>query len=44
MILELIEKAVHSGARLKEAAKIMGLSARTIIRGREWDVGEKLKC
>ena len=35
MIINLIEQAVASGARLKKAAKIMGLSARTIIRWRQ---------
>ena len=32
MIINLIDKAVESGARLKKAAATMGLSARTIIR------------
>lgn len=40
MILELIDKAVQSGARLKTAAALMGLSARTIIRWRQQDGGE----
>ena len=35
MIIHLIDKAVASGARLKNAAAIMGLSARTIIRWRQ---------
>jgi len=34
MIIDLIDKAVESGARLKKAATTMGLSARTIIRWR----------
>mgnify|MGYP001814690833 CR=1 FL=1 len=34
MILELIDNAVDSGARLKAAAAILGLSSRTIIRWR----------
>ena len=34
MIIDLIDRAVKSGARLKKAAAIMGLSARTIIRWR----------
>ena len=34
MIIKLIDRAVDSGARLKNAAAIMGLSARTIIRWR----------
>ena len=34
MIINLIDKAVESGARLKKAAATMGLSARTIIRWR----------
>ena len=37
MIIHLIDKAVASGARLKNAAAIMGLSARTIIRWRQQD-------
>lgn len=37
MILGLIDKAMQSGARLKTAAAIMGLSARTIIRWRRID-------
>ena len=32
MIIDLIDTAVESGARLKTAATIIGLSARTIIR------------
>ena len=35
MIINLIDKAVASGARLKKAAEIMGLSTRTIIRWRQ---------
>jgi len=35
MIINLIDKAVESGARLKMAADIMGLSGRTIIRWRQ---------
>jgi putative transposase len=35
MIINLIDKAVESGARLKKAAATMGLSARTIIRWRQ---------
>ena len=34
MILDLIDNPVASGARLKEAAAILGLSARTIMRWR----------
>jgi len=34
MIMSLIEKAIESGARLKTAAEMIGLSARTIIRWR----------
>jgi len=34
MILDLINEALESGARLSPAAEIMGLSARTIIRWR----------
>ena len=37
MILFLVDKAVASGARLKKAAEIIGLSARTIIRWRRSD-------
>jgi transposase InsO family protein len=40
MIINLIEKAVESGARLKKAAAIMGISARTIIRWRQHDGGQ----
>ncbi len=40
MIIDLIDKAVESGARLKKAAAIMGLSARTIIRWRHQDAGQ----
>ena len=40
MILDLIDNAVASGARLKKAAKIIGLSARTIIRWRKSDTGD----
>jgi len=35
VIINLIDKAVTSGARLKNAADIVGLSARTIIRWRQ---------
>lgn len=34
MILELIDAAIAAGARLKKAAAVVGLSARTIIRWR----------
>ena len=40
MIIDLIDKAVASGARLKKAADIMGLSARTIIRWRQQGGGQ----
>ena len=40
MIIDLIDKAVESGARLKKAAAIMGLSARTIIRWRQQGGGQ----
>ena len=40
MITNLIDKALESGARLKKAAAIMGLSARTIIRWRQQGVGQ----
>ena len=40
MIIKLIYKAVESGARLKKAANIMGLSARTIIRWRQQSGGQ----
>jgi putative transposase len=40
MIFALIDEAVHAGARLGPAAKIMGLSARTIIRWRKKAGGE----
>ncbi len=38
--MDLIDKAVRSGARLKQAAAIVGLSARTIIRWRQNRGGE----
>jgi len=38
--MDLIDKAVESGARLKKAAAIMGLSARTIIRWRQQEGGQ----
>ncbi len=40
MIIKLIDRAIASGARLKKAADIMGLSARTIIRWQRQDGGE----
>ena len=40
MIINLIDKAVISGSRLKKAADIMGLSARTIIRWRQQSGGQ----
>ena len=43
MIIDLIEKAVESGARMKNAAIIMGLSARTIIRWRHQGGGQDLR-
>jgi len=40
MIIDLIDRALKSGARLKQAAAIMGLSARTIIRWRQRHGGQ----
>jgi len=40
MIMSLIDNAVESGARLKTAAAMIGLSARTIIRWRHQDGGQ----
>jgi len=40
MIIKLIDKAVESGARLKKAADIIGLSPRTIIRWRQLGGGQ----
>ena len=40
MIIHLIDKAVESGARLKKAAAIIGISARTIIRWRNQRGGQ----
>jgi len=40
MIINLIDRAVGSGARLKKAAAIMGISARTIIRWRQQSGGQ----
>jgi len=38
--MDLIDKAIESGARLKKAAAMMGLSARTIIRWRQKGGGQ----
>ena len=35
MIIEIVNEAVQSGARLHKAAGIIGLSARTIMRWRQ---------
>ena len=43
MIIDLIDKAVESGARLKNAATMIGLSARTIIRWHHQDVQDQRK-
>ena len=40
MIVDLIDKAIESGARLKKAAAIIGISARTIIRWRQKGGGQ----
>lgn len=40
MIVDLIDKAIESGARLKKAATTMGISARTIIRWRQKGGGQ----
>lgn len=40
MILDLIDQAVRSGARLKSAAAVLGLSSRTVIRWRLESGGE----
>jgi len=40
MIVDLIEKAIESGARLKNAATTMGISGRTIIRWRQKGGGQ----
>ena len=40
MIIKLIDRAVDAGARLKKAAAITGLSARTIIRWRQQGGGQ----
>ena len=40
MIINLIDKAVASGSRLKQATDIMGLSTRTIIRWRQQGGGQ----
>ncbi len=40
MIMALIDEAIQSGSRLKEAAAIMGLSCRTIIRWRQQGDGQ----
>jgi len=43
MIIDLIDKAVESGARLKNASTMIGLSARTIIRWRHQDGQDQRK-
>jgi len=40
MIIELIDKAVESGARVNKAAAMIGLSGRTIIRWRQQGGGQ----
>jgi putative transposase len=40
MIINLVDKAVESGARQKKAAAIMGISVRTIIRWRQQSGGQ----
>ena len=40
MIINLVDKAVESGARQKKAAAIMGISVRTIIRWRQQSGGK----
>ncbi len=39
MIVDLVNEAVHSGARIHKAADAVGISARTIIRWRQQDGG-----
>lgn len=39
-MIKLIEEALHNGARLKPAADILGLSARSVIRWRKAEGGE----
>jgi len=39
MVLELIDTAVASGARLKQAAALLGLSSRTVMRWRRQNGG-----
>ena len=39
MIVDLVNEAVHSGARIHKAADTVGISARTIIRWRRQDGG-----
>lgn len=43
MIIELINEAVSSGASLEKSAMTVGLSARTVIRWRQSDVGDDLR-
>jgi putative transposase len=43
MMVTLIDEAVASGARLSAAAKLVGLSARTVIRWRQLDGGKDLR-
>lgn len=42
-MLELVDEAVASGARLGPAAEVLGLSARTVIRWRKQQGGEDLR-
>lgn len=44
MILELIDEATSSGARLEPAAELLGLAARTIQRWRAQVDGEDRRC
>ena len=39
MIVDIVNEAVHSGARIHKAADTIGISARTIIRWRWQDGG-----
>lgn len=43
MILKLVDNAVAKGARLKKAAKTLGLSVRTLIRWKQRDAGHDLR-
>ncbi len=44
MILDLVEEAVHAGARIEAACDMLGLSLRTVQRWQTQGSGEDLRC